>query len=288
MTAERKHVVYISHGREDAEVARTLTEGLEKKGIACWLAPRNITPGAQWSEEIKEAIGASRIVLLILSACSVGSQNVLREIEIANRNQLPILSFRLDRFEDSGSLSFFITNSPFVDADRENVASFIDRAADWIRLAVPELGSAGITEGAIPEAPLEDQSRGYVFISYVRRDADFVQKLRAVFESKRYGYWDYVVGDRDYHGSLYRELEERIDGAAAFMTIVSDDWRRSDWVASEFIYAREANIPIFVIQAKALSRPLPILLNLQTRIDMSVDFESGARTLADELSKKGL
>jgi hypothetical protein len=72
------------------------------------------------------------------------------------------------------------------------------------------------------------------------------------------------------------------------MTIVSDDWRKSEWVASEFIYAREAIIPIFVIQAKKLTRPLPILLNLQTRIDMSGDFDRGAETLALELSKKGL
>lgn len=288
MSPGKEHLAYISHSRKDAEVARRLVEGLEQEGIACWIAPRNIRPGAQWSDEIKEAIESSQIVIFILSANSVSSRNVLREIEIANRNQLPIISFRLDRFDDSGLLSFFITNSPFVNADREDVESSLGRTMEWIRAAVPERISGGSGADSVAVAPVEDQSKGYVFISYVRGDADFVQELRAVFESKRYGYWDYVVGDRDYHGSLYRELEERIDGAKAFMSIVSDDWRRSDWVASEFIYAREAGIPIFVIQARVLSRPLPILLNLQTRIDMSIDFESGARTLAEELSKKGL
>ena len=79
-----------------------------------------------------------------------------------------------------------------------------------------------------------------------------------------------------------------IDDAVAFMAIVSDQWRESDWIASEFIYARECQKPIFVIQAKKLQKPLPILLNLQARIDMSADFEKGAQVLVEELAKKGL
>ena len=72
------------------------------------------------------------------------------------------------------------------------------------------------------------------------------------------------------------------------MTLVSDQWRQSNWVAAEFIYAKEASRPIFVVQVKSLMRPLPILLNLHTRIDMSEDFEIGASRLTDELLKKGL
>lgn len=148
--------------------------------------------------------------------------------------------------------------------------------AEKIRLEPPPRRTSG------------DGSKGYVFMSYVRRDADFVEKLRHILKEKQYGYWDYLMGDRDYHVALYRELEERIDGAVAFMTIVSDLWRDSEWVAAEFIYAREAKKPIFVIEAKPLSRPLPILLNLQTRISMADGFDRGARILLEELNKEGL
>jgi hypothetical protein len=72
------------------------------------------------------------------------------------------------------------------------------------------------------------------------------------------------------------------------MTIVSDQWRESEWVASEFTYARECVKPIFVIQAKPLRKPLPILLNLQTRIDMSNDFEKGVQVLLAQLAMEGL
>jgi hypothetical protein len=142
--------------------------------------------------------------------------------------------------------------------------------------------------GTAREEPVPPKSKGYIFISYVQEDSDFVNRLRELLKATGYAYWDYTAGERDYHGALYRELEERIYGAAAFIAIVSDNWRHSDWVASEFTYARDAKKPIFVIQAKEMAKPVPILLNLQTRIDMSGKSEHGKQTLLEELAKKGL
>jgi TIR domain len=281
------HSVFISHASADAKVARSLTEGLERSGIRCWIAPRDVMPGRPWGDSIVAAIEASKAVILILSSSSNSSAQVAREVELASSRGIRLIPYRIDHVTPSRSLEFFLGHLQWFDgsgADQERHAS---KLAGALRQLLPDTFPV---QAGIPDATVEreDRSRGYVFISYARSDADFVQRLRKVFETKKYGYWDYVVGARDYHGTLYRELEERIDGAVAFMTVVSDDWRNSDWVASEFIYAREVRIPIFVIQAKRLTRPLPILLNLQTRIDMSGDFDSGAQILVQELSNKGL
>ena len=134
-------------------------------------------------------------------------------------------------------------------------------------------------------APFE---KGYVFLSFVRQDKDIVEPLKKIFRKRGFAYWDYLESDRDYHQALYRELEKKIENAAAFISIVSDSWRETEWTAAEYIYAKEARIPIFVIQAKPLTRPIPIMLNQQTRIDLSSDFEGGLRILGKELEKKGL
>lgn len=287
MAKNLRHVLFISHASDDAKVARALSEGLERLGFRCWLAPRDVQPGAPYGSAIEDAITSSQALILILSSKSNASLHVTREVELAVQREIPVVPYKIDDVAPSGAMELFLASRQWFEGEATDLDKHPTKLAEILRQIIPDVIPTRPTAEPRPTEK-EDESRGYVFISYVRSDSDFVQKLRKVFESKRYGYWDYVVGDRDYHGTLYRELEERIDGAVAFMAIVSDDWRNSDWVASEFIYARESAIPVFVIQAKKLSRPLPILLNLQTRIDMSEDFERGARTLAEELSRKGL
>lgn len=137
----------------------------------------------------------------------------------------------------------------------------------------------------IAEAPIV---KGYVFISYNKTDIDFVEQLRQILKRRGYVYWDYSESDRNYHHALYRELEEKINGAAAFMCVVTESWRESEWPAAEYIYAKEANVPVFVILAKPLVRPVPIILNQQTRIDMATNFAKGSAVLEHELDKKRL
>lgn len=279
--------IFISHASADSEAARTITRGLEGAGIACWLASRDAAPGASWGDEIAGAIASCRAVVLLLSESANASVHVRWEIKAAAARHVPVITCRLTRVAPDERLGHMLTGQPWMDGFALEEAGTIERLAAGIR----QLFTGSPPEAAPVQAPhpaREDRSRGYIFISYVRSDTDFVKRLRGVFESRKFGYWDYIVGSRDYHGALYRELEERIDGAVAFMTIVSDEWRGSDWVASEFVYAREAGIPIFVIQAKPLARPLPILLNLQTRIDMSGDWTRATETLVQELERKSL
>lgn len=282
-----KHSVFISYAITNKKEADIVTASLETSGIDCWIAPRDISPGADWGFAISDAIKSSKAFVLIFSSNANSSAGVSREIQIAVSQGIPVILIRIENITPSNEMEYFLSSAKWFDAFGSNLEMQVGDLADRLR---------GLLPGTFPapkETPeklvkREDKSKGYVFISYVHSDDDFVLKLRKVLEAKKYGYWDYAVGVRDYHGTLYRELEERIDNSVAFMTIVSDDWRKSEWVASEFIYAREARIPIFVIQAKKLSRPLPILLNLQTRIDMSGDFERGAKILIEELSKQGL
>jgi hypothetical protein len=282
-----KHTIFISYAHADYDKAEALVTGLERCGVRCFIAPRDLRAGADWANAITNALDASRAVVVVLSAASDLSAAVAFEAEFAANRNIPVIACRTEDFVPSGRMAFLYGRMQLLDRFDPREIDHIQQLVQVLRQLHPGDATIQAAGPIAPPAP-GDSPKGYVFISYVRVDADFVQALRSVFEAKDYGYWDYFVGNRDYHGVLYRELEERIDNAVAFMTIVSDDWRRSDWVASEFIYAREAQIPIFVIQAKALTRPLPIMLNLQTRIDMSGDFEVGKTILLQELAKKRL
>ena len=282
------HDVFISYSSPDKAVADAVCATLESRKIRCWIAPRDVLPGTDWGNSIAETIKNSYLLLLILSSHSNVSVQVQREIALAVSKNILVIPFRIENVILSKELESYLVAPHYLDAISGNIAQHAQKLADVFEVLLESLPKdISKTKKAIEDEP-QETSKGYVFISYVRSDQDFVEKLRGILKSKRYGYWDYIVGNRDYHGKLFRELEERIEGAVAFMTIVSDQWRESEWVASEFTYARECHKPIFVIQAKTLKKPLPILLNLQTRIDMSGDFEKGVQVLVAELIKKGL
>jgi len=38
--------VFISHSSEDAKVARAICAALENRGLSCWIAGRDVGPGA--------------------------------------------------------------------------------------------------------------------------------------------------------------------------------------------------------------------------------------------------
>jgi hypothetical protein len=62
-------VAFITHVSEDAAIAATITDHLERNGDPCWLAPREATPGSDYSAEIIGAIEASAVFILVLSEC---------------------------------------------------------------------------------------------------------------------------------------------------------------------------------------------------------------------------
>ena len=54
------HDVFISYAFEDKEYVDMVCAGLEQRGLTCWIAPRDIPPGAKWPPTITAAIKNAR------------------------------------------------------------------------------------------------------------------------------------------------------------------------------------------------------------------------------------
>jgi TolB-like protein len=114
-TSGRTSAVFISYASRDATVAATLTEALERRGIACWVAPRDVKPGAQYADSIVGAINEARVVVLLLSQYAVASSHVGREVERAASKRKPIIAFRIDAATLSRALEYFLSQSQWID-----------------------------------------------------------------------------------------------------------------------------------------------------------------------------
>ena len=51
--------VFISHSSKDQEIAYAIRQHLESSGVHCLIAPRDIEPGADWTEGIMRGIASS-------------------------------------------------------------------------------------------------------------------------------------------------------------------------------------------------------------------------------------
>jgi hypothetical protein len=98
--------VFISHASEDHAIALAVCEALEGRGVPCWIAPRDITPGKDYAEALYDAIGECTSLVLVFSQHSNRSPQVRREVERAARDGDPIIPFRIDDTVPAASLQF--------------------------------------------------------------------------------------------------------------------------------------------------------------------------------------
>ena len=72
------HDVFVSYASQDAAVANSIVENLEQHGLKCWIAPRDVKPGAQYADAIVRAIDGAKAVVLVMSGSAMGSSHVAR------------------------------------------------------------------------------------------------------------------------------------------------------------------------------------------------------------------
>jgi TolB-like protein/Flp pilus assembly protein TadD len=109
------HDVFVSYASQDAAVANSIVENLEQHGLKCWIAPRDVKPGAQYADAIVRAINEAKAVVLVMSGSAVGSSHVGREIERAASKHRKIIAFRVDAAPLNHALEYFLSESQWID-----------------------------------------------------------------------------------------------------------------------------------------------------------------------------
>ena len=110
------HDVFISHSSKDKPVADAVCATFEANGIRCWVAPRDVPPGANWGAAIVEAMQGSRVMILVFSEHANTSRQIAREVELAASQGVTIVPIRVEDVAPARSLQFFLSNIHWLDA----------------------------------------------------------------------------------------------------------------------------------------------------------------------------
>jgi len=107
--------VFVSYASAHAAIANSIVENLEQQGVKCWLAPRDVTPGSQYADEIVGAINDAKILVLVLSEHAVASTHVGKELERASSKRRRIIALRVDAAPLTRSFEYFLSESQWID-----------------------------------------------------------------------------------------------------------------------------------------------------------------------------
>jgi len=108
--------VFISHASKDKAIADAVCQRLESAGIKCWIAPRDIKAGSDWTEGIIEGIDSCQVFVLVFSETANGSEHVRREVAKAFSLGLAVIPFRIENVVPHGSLAYFLGTVHWLDA----------------------------------------------------------------------------------------------------------------------------------------------------------------------------
>jgi tetratricopeptide (TPR) repeat protein len=110
------HDVFISYSHKDKNASNSICSIMERNGISCWIAPRDITPGVPFAEAIIDAIKDSKVFVLVYSSNTNQSQQVIREVDRAVHHGLAIIPLRLEDVPMSKQLEYYVSNVHWLDA----------------------------------------------------------------------------------------------------------------------------------------------------------------------------
>jgi len=108
--------LFVSHVSEDRAAALQIVEELERRGLRCWIAPRDVRPGRPFDDEIANAIEASQAMLLIFSEHCNDSEYIRREVTVAGESHKVIIPFRIENAEPKHGLRVRLSDLHWLDA----------------------------------------------------------------------------------------------------------------------------------------------------------------------------
>lgn len=166
------HQVFISYSSKETETAETVRGVLEKNGILCWMAPRNIPGGSNYTKEIPVAIRDCQIFVLILSENAQRSPWVLKELDMAVNCGKVILPFMLEDCRLNDEFNFLLTGAQRYAAYQKK-AEVMENLIKRIHAVIDAGAESAPRETVVPSEPEEPEEpvqreSAEVFLGLVR------------------------------------------------------------------------------------------------------------------------
>ena len=177
--------IFVSHSSQDKDIANRVLDYLESNGQQCWIAPRDIPPGADWAESIIDGIDTSSAMILVVTPRLNDSPHIRREVERAVSNKIPIIPLIVEQTKFAKWVQYYISAHQWVDATDK---SLFEKAM----LDISEkLASRVLTSSIELDKDLTDESSQNVFKTSLNENSTGRESV--VSKRRIFWRWGFIV-----------------------------------------------------------------------------------------------
>lgn len=107
--------VFISYATSDRKEALAVCEAIERRGLTCWIACRDVQPGENYQEAIVRAIRGARAMVLVFSDRANNSDEIKKEMSLVSRFHIPMLALRIEDVEPGDAFAYELATRQWID-----------------------------------------------------------------------------------------------------------------------------------------------------------------------------
>lgn len=137
--------VFISYATSDRKDALAVCEALERRGVDCWIACRDVQPGENYQEAIVRAIRTARAMVLVFSDRANNSDEIKKEMSLVSRFHVPMLALRIEDVEPGDAFAYELATRQWIDLFED-----WDKSIDALVARVATLKAADSAEAPDP------------------------------------------------------------------------------------------------------------------------------------------
>jgi hypothetical protein len=146
------HEIFISYSAEDRESAGAVCAALEKEGLGCWIAPRDILPGDIYGESIIRAINDSQLLVVVFSSRANQSPHVLTEVDRALNKRKTIVRLNIENVDLSARFEYYLSTAQWLDASTPLTAAQLQTLTSVVKSKLGRPASSALTQPPNPKA----------------------------------------------------------------------------------------------------------------------------------------
>lgn len=183
--------VFVAHASRDRAAAGHVTCELERRGIRCFLAPRDAVECENLPGAIANAMQASRCILLLFTEDANRSVELAREAQMAASAELPTFALRLEHAEPSGDLTLVLAPPHWIDVSSDLHCFDFDRIERVLLANVPGIANSSFVCEPLPSTPPEPDKP--LFTEFEAIPASFRPGMRRVRLLALFALWTFFT-----------------------------------------------------------------------------------------------
>lgn len=134
--------VFVSHSSDNRELANELAAFIEARGVKVWIAPRDVRPGKDYSEQLQLAIESCAAFVVLVTEMANKSPYVRAETEMAFSTHKPIFPIRISDIQPAPGLALFLKIRHWTDAFGPGKSESLARLAQELQALAPAAAPA--------------------------------------------------------------------------------------------------------------------------------------------------